>query len=94
VKNTVSGTLTKASDPQSVSIHMVKRYAQEAGLLTAVPGVCAHSLRATAATNALNNGADIGKVPEGLGHAPISTTRIYDHRQQKPEEGPTFCVRS
>jgi integrase/recombinase XerD len=52
----------------------------------------AHALRATAATNALDNKADIAKVQEWLGHANISTTRIYDHRKTKPEDSPTFKV--
>ncbi len=52
----------------------------------------AHSLRATAATNALENNADIAKVQEWLGHANISTTRIYDHRKMRPEDSPTFKV--
>ncbi|HRO22612.1 MAG TPA: tyrosine-type recombinase/integrase [Alcaligenes phenolicus] len=54
--------------------------------------VGAHSLRATAATNALENNADIAKVQEWLGHANISTTRIYDHRKMRPEDSPTFKV--
>ena len=52
----------------------------------------AHSLRATAATNALDHEADIAKVQEWLGHANISTTRIYDHRRTRPEDSPTFKV--
>ena len=52
----------------------------------------AHSLRATAATNALENDADIAKVQEWLGHANISTTRLYDRRKSKPEDSPTFKV--
>jgi len=52
----------------------------------------AHSLRATAATNALDHHADIAKVQEWLGHANISTTRIYDHRKTRPEDSPTFKV--
>jgi len=36
----------------------------------------AHSLRATAATNALDHQADIAKLQEWLGHANIATTRI------------------
>jgi integrase/recombinase XerD len=52
----------------------------------------AHSLRATAATNALDHAADIAKVQEWLGHANISTTRIYDHRKTRPEDSPTFKV--
>jgi hypothetical protein len=46
----------------------------------------AHALRATAATNALDHQADIAKVQEWLGHANISTTRIYDHRRTRPED--------
>jgi site-specific recombinase XerD len=52
----------------------------------------AHSLRATAATNALDHQADIAKVQEWLGHANIATTRIYDHRKTRPEDSPTFKV--
>lgn len=52
----------------------------------------AHSLRATAATNALDHQADIAKVQEWLGHANISTTRIYDHRKTRLEDSPTFKV--
>lgn len=51
-----------------------------------------HALRATAATNALDNQADIAKVQEWLGHANIATTRIHDHRKTRPEDGPTFKV--
>jgi site-specific recombinase XerD len=51
-----------------------------------------HSLRATAATNALDHEADIAKVQEWLGHANIATTRIYDHRKTRPEDSPTFKV--
>jgi site-specific recombinase XerD len=52
----------------------------------------AHALRATAATNALDHQADIAKVQEWLGHANISTTRIYDRRRTRPEDSPTFKV--
>ena len=59
---------------------------------TDVHGFCVHSLRATAATNALAHNADIAKVQEWLGHANIATTRLYDRRQSRPEESPTFKV--
>ena len=56
-------------------------------------GVCVHSMRATAATNALSNEADIAKVQEWLGHANVSTTRLYDRRKTRPEDSPTFHVK-
>ena len=70
----------------------VKRYGKEVGITADVRGFCVHSLRATAATNALAHGADIAKVQEWLGHADISTTRMYDRRRWRPEESPTFKV--
>jgi site-specific recombinase XerD len=57
-----------------------------------VSGFGPHALRATAATNALDHGADIAKVQEWLGHANIATTRVYDRRQSRPEDSPTFKV--
>jgi integrase/recombinase XerD len=50
------------------------------------------SLRATAATNALDHEADIAKVQKWLGHANIATMRIYNHRRTRPEDSPTFKV--
>lgn len=61
-------------------------------LKIAVAGFGPHALRATAATNALEHEADIAKVQEWLGHANISTTRIYDRRKMRPEDSPTFKV--
>ncbi|MEY3123408.1 MAG: hypothetical protein RI993_2233 [Pseudomonadota bacterium] len=66
---------------------LVQRYSEKLGFK-----IGAHSLRATAATNALDHQADIAKVQEWLGHANIATTRIYDHRKTRPEDSPTFKV--
>lgn len=66
---------------------LVQRYSIKLGFR-----IGAHSLRATAATNALDHQADIAKVQEWLGHANITTTRIYDHRKTRPEDSPTFKV--
>ncbi|MFG3454566.1 MULTISPECIES: tyrosine-type recombinase/integrase [Stutzerimonas] len=70
---------------------LVSNYARAAGIEVAGLGV--HGLRATAATNALEHEADIAKVQQWLGHASISTTRIYDRRASRPEDSPTFKVR-
>jgi site-specific recombinase XerD len=66
------------------------QYAKQAKI--DVQGFGPHSLRATAATNALDHEADIAKVQEWLGHANIATTRIYDRRRSRPEDSPTFKV--
>ncbi|MGV7245518.1 tyrosine-type recombinase/integrase, partial [Caballeronia sp. M23-90] len=57
-----------------------------------VEGFGVHSLRATAATNALDHEADIAKVQEWLGHANIATIRIYDRRKSRLEDSPKFKV--
>lgn len=69
---------------------MLNSYAK--ALQIDVAGFGPHALRATAATNALDHGADIAKVQEWLGHANIATTRVYDRRQNRPEDSPTFKV--
>ena len=70
--------------------NVIKKWSLVAGL--DVNGVSNHAMRATAATNALSNSADIAKVQEWLGHANVSTTRLYDRRKSKPEDSPTFRV--
>jgi integrase/recombinase XerD len=86
VRNNRTGTLEKALTPDGV-YKLVREYSAELGF-----EIGAHALRATAATNALDHQADIAKVQEWLGHANISTTRIYDHRKTRPEDSPTFKV--
>jgi site-specific recombinase XerD len=86
VKNNSGGGLNNAITPDGV-YRLVRAYSTELGFK-----IGAHSLRATAATNALDHQADIAKVQEWLGHANISTTRIYDHRKNRPEDSPTFKV--
>lgn len=69
---------------------VLRAYAAKAGIV--MDGLGVHSLRATAATNALEHEADIAKVQEWLGHANIATTRLYDRRRSRPEDSPTFKV--
>jgi len=83
--NTKTGS-GKAITPDGI-YKLVRAYSTELGFT-----IGAHSLRATAATNALDHQADIAKVQEWLGHANIATTRIYDHRKTRPEDSPTFKV--
>jgi integrase/recombinase XerD len=93
VKNNGTGTLEKHLDPGSIYRNIVTKYGRDTGINIEVNGLCVHSLRAMAATNALSNEADIAKVQEWLGHANVSTTCLYDRRESKPEDSPTFHVK-
>jgi site-specific recombinase XerD len=86
VRNNRTGRVTDAITADGV-YKLVQAYSLKLGFK-----IGAHSLRATAATNALDHQADIAKVQEWLGHANIATTRIYDHRRTRPEDSPTFKV--
>jgi integrase len=90
VRNTRTGTLGEAMTADGV-YWMVRSYARKIGIGD-IEGLAVHSLRATAATNALDHEADIAKVQEWLGHANIATTRLYDRRKHRPEDSPTFKV--
>jgi site-specific recombinase XerD len=85
-----TGNLESALSGTAIYGSIVKHYAKAAGIPLAA--IRPHGLRATAATNALENGADIAKVQEWLGHRNISTTRLYDKRNTRPEDSPTFKI--
>jgi integrase/recombinase XerD len=92
VSNNTTHRRRKALSPGTVYQEIVKHYGQQVGIIVDVHGFCVHSLWATAATNTLVHHADIAKVQEWLGHANISTTRIYDKQWSRPQESPTFKV--
>jgi site-specific recombinase XerD len=93
VMNNRIGELDKPLDGSTVLKNIIRKYARQTGISAQVNGLCVHSLRATAATNALDTKADIAKVQEWMGHANVSTTRLYDRRKTRPEDSPTFRVR-
>ncbi len=90
IRNNRRGTTDTALTTDGV-YQLIKIYGKRVGISAQRFGP--HSARATAATNALDAGADIAKVQEWLGHANISTTRVYDHRKTRPEDSPTFKVK-
>jgi site-specific recombinase XerD len=76
--------------PGAVYSEVVKKYMLPLGISGENLGP--HALRATAATCALENQADIAKVQEWLGHSNINTTRAYDRRVTRAPDSPTFKV--
>jgi len=92
VRNNRTGTLDRPLDANPIYWNIVKKYGSETGLNIEANGLRVHSMRATAATNALSHEADIAKVQEWLGHANISTTRLYDRRKSRPKDSLTFRV--
>ncbi len=71
----------------------MKKYGHDSEVLKEVNGLATHSLRSSAATIALDRGAELSRVKDWLGYENISTTMLYDHRDARPEDSPTYRVK-
>lgn len=89
IRNNRTGRVDKNLSPDSIH-RLLRPYAAKAGI--DLDTFSAHVLRATGATNALEHDADIAKVQEDLGHANVSTTRLYDRRKSRPEDAATLKI--
>lgn len=79
--------LCRSLHPDGVD-RILRKYTRQ--VLGLVRGYSAHSMRATFATVALTNGADIEEVQHALGHVDISTTKLYDRRRHNPEKAAAY----
>lgn len=91
IRNNRTGNIEQALSTDAIW-RMVRDYAVKAGIPLS-ERLAPHALRATAATNALEHEADIAKVQQFLGHANISTTRIYDRRDMRPADSPVWRIK-
>ena len=93
INNSTYEGINKSVSAQAV-YQIVKHYGTETGLIHEIPQLLSpHAMRTTAATSALEHQADIAKVQEMMGHANISTTRLYDRRRSRPEDSPVFRLK-
>jgi len=90
VSSAQKSAAVEALTPNGIYSNVVRYYLNLLGINGELMGP--HALRCTAATCALDNQADIAQVQEWLGHTNISTTRIYDRRNFRVADSPTFKV--
>ena len=77
----------------SVYHNIVRKYGLETGSTAEVNGLCVHSLRAAAATNALSHEGGYSQGPGMARPRQRLHQRLYDRRKMRPEDSPTFRVR-
>lgn len=75
-----SKRVTKARLTQSNAYELIVRRARAAGIASKIG---CHSMRGTAITNLLENGASVEEAQNLANHASIRTTKLYDRRDQK-----------
>ncbi len=90
--NRGGGRLDRALDPGSIYSNVVRYHADRSGLTREVEGLCAHSLRATAAATALHDGARPEAVRDWLGHANLAATLLYYRAPASDRIDPTFRI--
>ena len=80
---------------RSTPLRLVKKYCRIAGIdptRLRGRGVCVHSLRKTAITDAIRNGATIHEAREFADHADIRTTDLYFQRRAEDAEKAARCI--
>ena len=79
-------SLDKTLRPKSVD-YIVAKYAKMAGISKRISP---HSARATYIGSALENGEDLFRVSQDVGHASVKTTQEYNKRRAKLKESPAY----
>lgn len=80
--------LAKPLAPKSID-YIVKKYCKEAKI---DKKISPHSARATYIGSALDNGADLYKVSQDVGHVSVQTTFEYNKRKLKEKDSPIHKI--
>ena len=90
LRNNGKGTdnLRRHLNPKTIT-QILQKYATKA-LGKKAADCSPHWMRATFATTALENEAGMEEVQYSLGHADISTTKLYDRRRHNPEKAASY----
>ena len=80
--------LNKPLNPKSVD-YILKKYCKEAGIFQRISP---HSARATYIGSALENGVELWKISQDVGHESVRTTEIYNKRRSNLKNSPVHSL--
>ena len=82
------GQLNKALNPKSVD-YILEKYCREAEIFQRISP---HSARATYIGSALENGVELWKISQDVGHESVRTTEIYNKRRSNLKNSPVHSL--
>ncbi|MCB9062617.1 MAG: tyrosine-type recombinase/integrase [Halobacteriovoraceae bacterium] len=80
--------LNRPLRPSSID-YIVKKYVLKAGI---TKHITAHSARATYIGSAIENGVDLLRVSQDVGHSSVKTTELYNKRRLKISQSPVHSL--
>jgi len=86
--NPLSGNLEGPLNPKSLD-YILKSWAKRAGIFKRLSP---HSARATYIGSALEQGVDIYKLAQDVGHSSVKTTEEYNKRKRQLKDSPVYSI--
>ena len=80
--------LNKPLNPKSID-YILKKYCKQAGIFQRISP---HSARATYIGSALENGVELWKISQDVGHESVRTTEIYNKRRSALKNSPVHSL--